>query len=189
MSAIGYLVAKQKPSPAILYNNIKGFENSPIGARSLWNVLGPSVRRIALTLGEDPNTPTVELIRRTKDKLRSRIPPKEIAAAEASIYENSVFGDDVNLDLLPIPKHWPRDGGRYAGTADAVITRDPDTNYLNVGTYRMMLQGKLQSFERMIASRVFAKRGQVVMRHGRACPGGIVAGDSATCKLSKQIPP
>ena len=45
MSAISYLVAKQKPSPAILFDTIKGFEKSPIGARSLWNVLGPSVRR------------------------------------------------------------------------------------------------------------------------------------------------
>ena len=30
------------------------------------------------------------------------------------------------MTLLPIPRHWPLDGGRYAGTADAVITRDPD---------------------------------------------------------------
>ena len=47
-------------------------------------------------------------------------------------------------DQLPIPRHWPLDGGRYAGTADAVITRDPDSGYLNIGTYRMMLQGKAQ---------------------------------------------
>ncbi len=142
MSAIGYLVAKQKPSPAILFNTIAGFEQSKFGVRSLWNVLGPSVRRIALTLGEHPDTPTVELIRRTKDKLRSRIPPQEIAASDATIFENTLTGDDIDLNLLPIPRHWPRDGGRYAGTADAVITRDPDTKYLNVGTYRMMLQGK-----------------------------------------------
>ena len=42
MSAIGYLVAKQKPSPAILFDNIKGYENSPYKAQSLWNILGPS---------------------------------------------------------------------------------------------------------------------------------------------------
>jgi 4-hydroxy-3-polyprenylbenzoate decarboxylase len=53
-----------------------------------------------------------------------------------------MMGDNVDLTQLPIPKHWPLDGGRYAGTADAVITRDPDTGYINVGTYRMMLQGK-----------------------------------------------
>ena len=40
MSAIGYLVAKQKPSPAILFDNIKGYEKSPFKARSLWNILG-----------------------------------------------------------------------------------------------------------------------------------------------------
>ena len=38
----------------------------------------------------------------------------------------------------------PLDGGRYAGTGDAVITRDPDTGYLNIGTYRMMQQGKAE---------------------------------------------
>jgi 4-hydroxy-3-polyprenylbenzoate decarboxylase len=36
-----------------------------------------------------------------------------------------VTGDAVDLNALPIPTHWPLDGGRYAGTADAVITRDP----------------------------------------------------------------
>jgi 4-hydroxy-3-polyprenylbenzoate decarboxylase len=39
MSAIGYLVAKQKPSPAILFDNIKGYENSPFKSRSLWRSL------------------------------------------------------------------------------------------------------------------------------------------------------
>src|ERR1043166_7502803 len=58
MSAIGYLVAKQTPSPAILFDNVKGYENSPFKARLLWNILGPSLRRIALTLEEPPETPT-----------------------------------------------------------------------------------------------------------------------------------
>ncbi|MDB5596756.1 MAG: hypothetical protein JWM36_3717 [Hyphomicrobiales bacterium] len=144
MSAISYLVAKQNPSPAILFERAVGFDNSSIGAQTLWNVLGPSVRRIALTLGEHPDTPTVELIRRTKDKLRKRLPPQEIAREDASVYQNTRTGDDIDLSLLPIPRHWPRDGGRYAGTADAVITRDPDTGYLNVGTYRMMVQSNSQ---------------------------------------------
>ena len=142
MSAIGYLVAKQKPSPAVLFNTTAGFEKSPIGMRHLWNVLGPSVRRIAVTLEEHPDTPTVELIRRTKDKLKKRTPPREVARKDAGFFQNTLTGDQIDLDLLPIPKHWPRDGGRYAGTADCVITRDPETGYLNVGTYRMMIQGR-----------------------------------------------
>ena len=144
MSAIAYLVAKQSRSPAILFECAKGFEKSPIGARHLWNILGPSRKRIALTLEEPAETPTVELIRRTKDKLKRRIAPREVARSEAPIYENSIVGKKIDLDQLPIPRHWPLDGGRYAGTGDAVITRDPDTGYLNIGTYRMMQQGKAQ---------------------------------------------
>jgi 4-hydroxy-3-polyprenylbenzoate decarboxylase len=60
------------------------------------------------------------------------------------VYQHTIMGDDIDLSVLPIPRHWPLDGGKYAGTADAVITRDPDNGYLNVGTYRMMLQGKSQ---------------------------------------------
>jgi 4-hydroxy-3-polyprenylbenzoate decarboxylase len=144
MSAISYLVAKQNPSPAILFESARGYEKSPIGAKHLWNILGPSLRRIALTLEEPPDTPTVELIRRVKDKLKQRTLPREVPRSQARFYENTLAGKDLDLNDLPIPKHWPLDGGRYAGTADAVITRDPDTGYLNIGTYRMMLQGKNQ---------------------------------------------
>jgi 4-hydroxy-3-polyprenylbenzoate decarboxylase len=144
MSAIGYLVAKQNPSPAILFDSVKGYEKSPFRARLLWNILGPSLRRIALTLEEPPETPTVDLIRRVKDKLKHRTLPREVPQSQAGFYENTLTGDKIDLTELPIPKHWPLDGGRYAGTADVVITRDPDSGYLNVGTYRMMLQGGKQ---------------------------------------------
>jgi UbiD family decarboxylase len=127
MSAITYLVAKQHPSPAVLFENPKGFQKSRIGARMLWNILGPSLRRIALTLEEPVETPTVELIRRVKNKLKRRIAPCEVPPSEASLYQNSITGKRIDLEQLPIPRHWPLDGGRYAGTADAVITRDPES--------------------------------------------------------------
>src|SRR4030095_8183792 len=84
----------------------------------------------------------LELIRRVKDKFRNRMAPREVSPAQAGFFANSVTADKIDLNQLPIPRHWPLDGGRYAGTADVVITRDPDNGYLNVGTYRMMLQGK-----------------------------------------------
>lgn len=144
MSAISYLAAKQDPSPAVLFENAKGFDDSPIGARCLWNILGPSKRRIAISLEEPADTPTVELIRRTKDKMKRRLPPREVPASEAPVFENTVTGGDINLNQLPIPRHWSLDGGRYAGTADAVITRDPDSGFINVGTYRMMQQSETE---------------------------------------------
>ena len=142
MSAVSYLLAKQQPSPAVVFTTPRGHENSALGARLLWNVYGPSVRRIAMSLEEDPDTPTTELIRRTKDKMKQRTPPREVPPSEVRAFENTLTGDDIDLTKLPVPKHWPLDGGSYAGTCDCVITRDPETGYLNVGTYRMMIQDR-----------------------------------------------
>ena len=144
MSAVTYLLAKRRPSPAVLFERARGFEHDPLRTRLLWNILGPSLRRTAISLEEPVDTPTVELIRRVKDKFRTRIPPREVDRREAPVYEHTLRGDEIDLTKLPIPRHWPLDGGRYAGTADAVITRDPESGYLNVGTYRMMVQGPRQ---------------------------------------------
>src|SRR5262249_13694527 len=144
MGAITYLLAKKSPSPAVLFERATGFDASPVGARLLWNLLGPSVRRTALSMEEPPDTPPVELIRRVKDKEQQRIVPREVVSADAPVYEHTLRGNEIDLTALPIPKHWPLDGGRYAGTGDAVITRDPDSGYLNVGTYRMMVHGPRQ---------------------------------------------
>jgi len=142
MGAVTYLVAKQSPSPAVVFDNPSG--PNVLHARLLWNILGPSIRRIALTLEEPADTPALELIRRAKDKMQQRIPPEEIPERDAPVYEHTLQGDEIDLTQLPFPKHWPLDGGRYAGTGDAVITRDPDSGYLNVGTYRMMIHGPRQ---------------------------------------------
>jgi 4-hydroxy-3-polyprenylbenzoate decarboxylase len=140
MSAITYLIARQKTSPAILFES----PGSAIGLRHLWNIFGPSVSRTAITLEEASDTPTIELIRRTKEKLTYSIAPLEVPADQAPIYQNTLTGNDIDLIQLPIPKHWPKDGGVYAGTADAVFTRDLESGYLNIGTYRMMIQGPRQ---------------------------------------------
>lgn len=52
MSAIGYLLAKQDPSPAVLFECASGFEKSPIGARLLWNIIGPSEQDSAVVYHE-----------------------------------------------------------------------------------------------------------------------------------------
>ena len=43
--------------------------------------------------------------------------------------------------MFPAQRMWPLDGGMYLGTADAVITKDPESGRVNVGTYRMMIKG------------------------------------------------
>ena len=40
-----------------------------------------------------------------------------------------------------MPRWHELDGGRYLGTDDLVITRDPEEGWVNVGTYRIMVHG------------------------------------------------
>ena len=117
MSAIGYLVAKQNPSPAILFDNIKGYEKSPFKARSYGTFW---VRASRGSRSRWKNHPTHQLSSssagsKTNSKL-ARCPRK--FRRQAGFFENTLTGDKIDLTQLPIPKHWPLDGGRYAGTAD-----------------------------------------------------------------------
>ena len=80
----------------------------------------------------------------TKDIYKKRIPPRQISDTEAPINENIYHGEDIDVTMFPAPKMWHHDGGRYIGTGDAIITRDPDSGHLNLGTYRQMIMNKRQ---------------------------------------------
>jgi UbiD family decarboxylase len=139
LSAIVYMAAKQEGAPALLFKKIKGY---PEGPAVLSNILGSSLKRIALTLGLPSNLSVIEMIKRTKDVYFKQIGPQIVDKGKAPVNENIKMGDDVDLYAFPAPKMWPLDGGRYIGTADIVITKDPEDGHLNLGTYRQMVLSK-----------------------------------------------
>jgi len=139
MGALTYLVGKKVGAPALLFENIKGYSKD---YRVLFNMLGTGKERIALALGLPTNLSTMELIQATREKMGKRIEPLYVDPKTAPVNENIQMGDDVDLLKFPVPKMWPRDGGRYMGTADVIITRDPETGVVNLGTYRQMVQSK-----------------------------------------------
>ena len=51
-------------------------------------------------------------------------------------------GDDVDVEGFPTPMWHDQDGGRYIGTGSYNVTVDPDSGWINVGTYRVMVQSK-----------------------------------------------
>src|SRR3954449_4966831 len=73
MGAITYMVGKRIGSPALLFENIRGYDKR---YRSLWNLLSSSNNRIAMTLGMEPNRPAMELIQEARGRLGRRIPPR-----------------------------------------------------------------------------------------------------------------
>jgi 4-hydroxy-3-polyprenylbenzoate decarboxylase len=138
LAAVTYLAARREDAPALLFENLVG---NRAGARILMNMLGSSRLRYALAVGLDPSLSTRDLILATRKLAAQRIPPRTIPAAEAPVNEIVLHGDEIDLTALPVPKFWPGDGGRYLGTGDITITRDPLSGRLNVGTYRQMLHG------------------------------------------------
>ncbi len=139
MGAITYLAHQEIGAPALLFERIK---ESPRGYRALWNPIGSSVDRFALAIGEPAGLSVMRLIERCKTKFGHPIAPALIDAEAAPANENLQADEKVDIRDFPAARHWAGDGGEYIGTCDAIVTRDPDGGWLNVGTYRQMVQGK-----------------------------------------------
>ena len=73
-------------------------------------------------------------------KTHRPIPPKTVA--KGPVFENVDRDDKVDVLKFPVPFLHEHDGGRYIGTDDLVIMRDPDDNWVNCATYRVMVQDK-----------------------------------------------
>jgi len=141
---IGYMQDRKirgDDTSVLLFDNIKGY---PSGYRVVTTALNtPS--RVALTFNL-PDGSKKELV----DTFRQRLPqwegklqdfdPKIVKSGP--VLENIDSGDKVDLLKFPTPKWHDLDGGRYIGTGCAVITRDPDTGEVNLGTYRVMIHDR-----------------------------------------------
>lgn len=139
MAAITYMAFQQINAPALLFERIQG---CPAGFSALWNMIGSGTERFAVALGESPELSTTELIQRCRTKFTHKIPPVIISSQDAPINAHHMTGDQIDITQFPAGRHWPRDGGQYIGTADAIITRDPDAGWLNVGCYRQMVHDR-----------------------------------------------
>jgi 4-hydroxy-3-polyprenylbenzoate decarboxylase len=135
-STLTYLVALEK-SPALLFENIKGHP----GHKALYNMIGCNLSRFCLMIGEKPVDHPLQAVQMLQQKLGRKMAPVEVPAERAISNQNIVTGDAIDIRMFPAQRMWPLDGGKYLGTADAVITKDPETGRVNVGTYRMMIKG------------------------------------------------
>ena len=170
---------KVDKSPLLLFDEVPGYAR---GMRCLYGMLG-SPLRLALGLGIDPEQSgdrrTMLDTYRRRIKSHEPIPPRIVD--DGPVMENVDSGGDVDILKFPVPIHHEHDGGRYIGTACGVVTRDPDTGRINVGTYRVQVNGP------DIATSYISngKQGRIqrdkYLKAGKPCPMAIVVGiDPAT---------
>ncbi|MDP2719464.1 MAG: UbiD family decarboxylase, partial [Dehalococcoidia bacterium] len=124
---------------ALLFDNIQDY---PQGFRVLTSSTS-NTRRVALTFNVPPVTSPGELVNIFRVKLKEwesdldKYSMKWVTSGP--VLENVDSGNSINLWKFPVPKWHEMDGGRYIGTGDAVITGDPDTGQVNMGTYRVQV--------------------------------------------------
>ena len=135
IGTISSLYERQVGSSALLFEEIPGFAAQD---RVLTNTL-ISNRRIAYTLGADPESSGMDLVGHWRTLMRDvGATPVEVVD-DGPVNENVAEGDDVDLLRFPTPRFHEHDGGRYIGTGCVVIMRDHASDWVNIGTYRLML--------------------------------------------------
>jgi len=127
-------------TPAVIFEKIKGY---PEGFRMAGQVTG-GIDRISMAMGYDPAGKTGSQIKEgligvVTHALRNPIKPILVDKKNAPCKQNIMMGDDINVYKFPAPMLHDGDGGRYISTWGAVVTKDPDSGWVNWGTYRAMI--------------------------------------------------
>jgi len=174
---------EQSRPPALLFEQIPDYPPSHRLLTGMYN----SPSRLALTLQLPVDTDERGLLEAWRRKVRSlaQIPPVQVSSGP--ILENVMADGDIDLARFPAPLWHKLDGGRYLGTAGPTITRDPDENWINLGNYRVMVQGK-DLLSVWISP---GKRGRIhrdkYFARGVPCPVVIVFGGDPLLLLSGMV--
>lgn len=117
-----------REGPALLFNRVNDYK-TPLLVGTL-----ATRERYALALDIEP---TVESIsQKWREAYAKPIKPKVVERKDAPCKEVIVDGVDLYKDPFPVPKWHALDAGPELGTLHCVITKDPETGWINIGDYR-----------------------------------------------------
>ena len=174
-------LSDEKGGPALLFENVKGY-STPVFVSAL-----ASAKRLAVAL-DFPRDLSVmgsarEWMRRT---LKEKIPAVEVATGPCK--ENIDMGDKVNLLKFPVPKYYKGDGGRYIGTTHCIISKSPETGWVNLGTHRMQVLDKSHAGIWMIPGKHVWLHLKEYEKLGKPMPVAVAIGVDPTIFLCSSAP-
>ncbi|MEE2662110.1 MAG: UbiD family decarboxylase [Pseudomonadota bacterium] len=132
------VVQHNEKAPCVVFEDVPGTIE---GSRVLVNFF--AAKRMNMTLGFPSDLSKIELtdaFRQAYMENMKEIP--HVTVDDGPVLENVLEGDDIDVEAFPTPMWHEDDGGRYIGTGSYNVTRDPDTGWINIGTYRVMVQSK-----------------------------------------------
>jgi UbiD family decarboxylase len=176
LGAISELNVKKEGSPALLFDRIAGY---PEGFRVLTcSTSSPGRLSSILRLGVgNSHHGLVQKLRgrpRAWQEQAARFDP--VFAESGPALEHVQRGEEVDLYTFPSPLWHELDGGRYIGTGCSVVTRDYDSDWVNVGTYRVMIHDRRTVGLDMVPGKHGAIQYDKHMKAGKPFPVAIVLG-------------
>ncbi|MFQ5912164.1 MAG: UbiD family decarboxylase [Nitrospinota bacterium] len=115
--------------PALLFERVKGYDMPVVGG------LFATRRRVLRALEYAPG----EALERFHEGIKSPIHP--VRVDQGPCQEVVFEGDEVDLNRLPIPTYYGKDGGPYI-THGVHISKDTETGGKNAAIYVMQLKGR-----------------------------------------------
>lgn len=167
MGALYELSLRDRYPRVLLFDDIPGY---PSGYRVIVNA------RFSRVFSGEISLEALKAYRLRGKGERRAIPPRVVETGP--ICARVRTGDEVDVLAYPAP-HWhAEDGGRYIGTECLVITKDPDSDWVNVGTYRTSV-GDRRTLSVFIED---GKHGDLIRKkywqRGEACPMVVVVGQA-----------
>lgn len=173
--------------PALLFENVVKVNGERSAFPLLINSYG-TWQRMAWALGVED----IESIGREIEEILKTQPPSGFLDKLMMLPKLARFGSflpkrvkkgacqeiietDVNLEILPALKCWPKDGGPYI-TYPVIFTKDPDTGIRNVGTYRMQVFDKKTTGMHWQIHKGGAKHYQRYRELGEKVPVAVILG-------------
>ena len=181
---IAEMALARAESPLLVFDRIEGY---PKGYRVVTNPFTSS-RRVAFAMGVPLDLTGLELIRAWKDKLAAVQPIPPVFVATGPVQENVLVGEDIDVLKFPTPKWHEHDGGRYIGTGCMVIQKDPDSGWVNVGTYRSQIVDRKTVTLHSVPGHHGAMIARKYWDRGLACPTAIVCGQGPQLWISAMSP-
>jgi 4-hydroxy-3-polyprenylbenzoate decarboxylase len=123
----------ERDGPALWFKHIADY---PGDVTVLVNPMA-TWRRVAIAFGLAPDSSIKEIYSEYEKREANPIPPVEVSRGPCK--EVIRQGREVDMFDLPAPMLHEGDGGRYLGTWDLVVSRDPSSQWVNWGTYRFMI--------------------------------------------------
>lgn len=126
-------VNERKKGPALLFENVNGCPGTSILMSGMANA-----KRMAIALKKPQDYSLCRLAQEWTEMTFDKV-TKAVEVDSGPALENILEGDQADLTRFPAPKFFPMDGGPYIGTTVSIVTEDPETGKINVGTQRMQL--------------------------------------------------